>query len=272
MRSMMRKVRRNIPLSLPLRGIIPAVLILTAANAFGAARSFSDIFPYLNETKKNQAFSSTGYSEFNLASAGLQLAPHSKSGRAVSDPVLSRRPSFYTENLLVVPYPRQYSGLITMYNALNRVRSLSGRLHRDDAPKDGPVFKEATRIDISRRNNPLPDPSPVSQIPPAETIYMRLKDANFGNSYYKMELSATQEELFYTLSNFRTIYFTIFPAIKEDKFIARLYIEPISEGILIYSVIGAEIPDIMMSKINTISNIINKRMDVIIDWLIDGIK
>jgi hypothetical protein len=247
-------------------------MILTA-HSFGATRSFSDIFPYLAETKKNQVFSSTGYSEFNLASAGLQLLPPSKSGHSISAPVLSRRPSFFVENLLVLPYSSRYSGLITVYNALGKVQTLGGRIHRNDVPgKDNPIFKETTRIEAPRKNNPIPDPPPATRIPLTETMYMRLKDTNFGNSYYKAELTTTQDELFYTLSNFKTIYMAIFPIIKEDKFVAQLYIEPLSDGILIYSVVGAEVSDIFMSKANTISNIIEKRIDVIVDWLIDGIR
>lgn len=253
--------------------ILPALWIIITTNAFGVTRSFTDIFPNINEVRKNQVFSPTGYSEFNLASAGLQLLPSSKSGISISIPVLSRRPSFFVENLLICPYSKKYSGLITVYNALSNVQSLSGRVHRNEIPgKDDPVFKETTRIENARKNNPIPDPPPATQIPPAETIYMRLKDTNFGNSYYKAELTATKDELFYTLSNFKTIYAAIFPIIKEDKFIAQLYIEPLSEGILIYSIIGAEIPSLVMPKIDIVSEMIKKRSEVIIDWLIDGIK
>ncbi|MDR2758091.1 MAG: hypothetical protein LBB78_01785 [Spirochaetaceae bacterium] len=252
--------------------ILVYLWVIITTSTFGAPRSFTDIFPHLNEEKKAQVFSSAGYSEFNLASVGLQLLPNSKSRISISVPVLSRKPSFFVENLLVCPYTKQYSGLITVYNALGKVQSLSGRVHRDDVPgKDNPIFKETTRIENTRRNTLLPDPPPAAQIPSTETIYMRLKDTDFGNSYYKAELIATQDELFYTLSNFKAIYMAIFPIIKEDKFIAQLYIEPLSEGVLIYSIVGAEVPDIVMSKINGVSKMIKKRMDVIIDWLIDGI-
>jgi hypothetical protein len=256
------------------KSIIPVLFwILLTVNGFGATRSFSDIFPYFDETKKTQVFSATGYSEFNLAQAGLQLVPRSKSGLSISAPVLSRQPSFFVENLLVFPYSSRYSGLITVYNALGRVQTLAGRVHRNDVPgKDHPVFRETTRIDGMRRNNPIPDPPSAIRIPPTETMYMRLRDTNFGNSYYKAELTTTSDELFYTLSNFKTIYMAIIPIIKEDKFIAQLYIEPLSDGILIYSVIGAEVSDIFMSKADTISGIIKKRIDVIVDWLIDGIR
>jgi hypothetical protein len=252
--------------------ILVCLWVIITTNTFGASRSFTDIFPHLSEAQKTQVFSSTGYSEFNLASAGLQLLPISKSGISISVPVLSRNPSFFVENLLVCPYTNRYSGLITVYNALSKVQGLSGRVHRNDVPgKDSPIFKETTRIENTRRNNPLPDPPTATLIPPTETMYMRLKDTNFGNSYYKAELVATQDELFYTLSNFKTIYLAILPIIKEDNFIAQLYIEPLAEGVLIYSIVGAEVPDIVMSKINTVSRMIKKRMDIIIDWLIDGI-
>jgi hypothetical protein len=242
-------------------------------NGLGVTRSFSDIFPNIDEGKKEQIFSSAGYSEFNLSSAGLQLVPPSRSGIPIAAPVLNRRPSFFVENLLICPYSPKYSGLITVYNALGKVQSLSGRVHRNEIPgKDHPIFKETTRIENIRRNTPVPDPPPTSQIPLTETMYLRLKDTNFGNSYYKAELTATQDELFYTLSNFKTIYAAIFPIIKEDKFIAQLYIEPLSEGVLIYSIIGAEIPALIMPNIDVVSGMIKKRIEVIIDWLIDGIQ
>ncbi|MDR1108819.1 MAG: hypothetical protein LBL19_07280 [Spirochaetaceae bacterium] len=243
------------------------------SDLFGAPRSFTDLFPGLNNEKKSQVFSPAGYSEFNFASTGLQLVPRSRPGAAaIAAPILSRRPSFFIENLLVCPYPPGYSGLITLYNALGKVKSLGGRIHRDQTEKEGPAFKETTRIESAEKNTPLPDPGPALQIPATETIYMRLKDEDFGNTYYRAELTATEDALFYTLVNLKTIYAVIFPLIKEDKLIAQLYIEPLSEGILIYSIIGAEVSDIVLSKTDVLSGVLSRRVEIIIDWIIDGIK
>jgi hypothetical protein len=249
-----------------------AGLILTASSLFGVPRSFTDVFPGLNDEKKRQVFSPAGYSEFNFASAGLQLVPRSRPGAAIAAPVLNRRSSFFIENLLVCPYSPRYSGLITIYNALGKVRSLGGRIHRDQTEKEGPAFKETTRIESPQKNTPLPDPGPALQIPSAETIYMRLKDEDFGNTYYRAELTATEDALFYTLVNFKTIYAVIFPVIKEDKLIAQLYIEPLAEGILIYSIVGAEVSDMVLSKTDVLSGVLSRRVEIIIDWIIDGIK
>jgi hypothetical protein len=59
--------------------------------------------------------------------------------------------------------------------------------------------------------------------------------------------------------------------IKEGNFTAQLYIEPIEEGILIYSIAGADISDFFASKIDMDSAII-KRLAVIVSWAADGIN
>jgi hypothetical protein len=58
--------------------------------------------------------------------------------------------------------------------------------------------------------------------------------------------------------------------IKEEKFIAQLYFELIQEGILIYSIAGADVSDFVSSRID-MSSAISKRLAVIIAWVAEGI-
>jgi hypothetical protein len=84
-------------------------------------------------------------------------------------------------------------------------------------------------------------------------------------------MSLVQNGLRYSLTNFRNISYLFVPVIKEDNFIAQLYFEPIQEGLLIYSIAGAEISDFVASKID-IDSAITKRLNVIISWAVDGIR
>ncbi|MDR2257702.1 MAG: hypothetical protein LBE14_00980, partial [Treponema sp.] len=61
------------------------------------------------------------------------------------------------------------------------------------------------------------------------------------------------------------------PVIKEEKFIAQLYFEPITEGVLVYSIAGADVSDFVASKIH-MPSAIAKRLAVIISWVVDGIS
>jgi hypothetical protein len=61
----------------------------------------------------------------------------------------------------------------------------------------------------------------------------------------------------------------LIPVIKQEKFTAQLYFEPITEGILVYGLAGADVSDFIMSRMD-MSSAIGKRLAVIISWVIDG--
>jgi hypothetical protein len=99
---------------------------------------------------------------------------------------------------------------------------------------------------------------------------MRLKDVNFGNSYYRGDITLFRRGLRYSLSNNKNISYYFIPVIKEERFTVQLYFEIISEGILIYSLAGADVSDFVSSKID-MPSAINKRLTVIISWVAEGI-
>jgi hypothetical protein len=57
----------------------------------------------------------------------------------------------------------------------------------------------------------------------------------------------------------------------EEKFQANLYLEPLDEGMLIYSLAGTDVSDFIANRID-IPSAISKRLAVFIDWVSDGIK
>jgi hypothetical protein len=245
-------------------------LAFTASLA-GQSHSFEDLFPGLEEDHRDLVFSPTGLILSANAPSGLRLIPSSNFDMDISGPVLNRDFSCLVESLLVIPYKDAPIELLNVYNALGKIRNLKGRLYHS-ATRDAniPLFEDATRIKSARSNSPIPDPPDAPSIPGSETIYIRVKDVNFGNSYYRANITTGQAGLLYYLSNFKSLTYLFFPVIKEDNFITQIYFEPITEGVLVYGIAGADVSDFVASRID-ISSAIRKRLEVILDWVIDGV-
>ncbi|MDR3171733.1 MAG: hypothetical protein LBU17_08935 [Treponema sp.] len=260
----MLSTRRHFLIGILLMGI------KALSPACGQERSFDALFPFLNAADKATVFSSGGLIISIEGQDGLRLGPASALGSAVVQPVLAQHPGFLVEALLVIPQT-ETKGFVQVYNALSKIRNLKGRLyHSATRDKDIPLFEDATRITGVKKTSLLPDPPDAHAVPLSETIYIRLKDVNFGNSYYRADLTRNQQSLQYTLANVKTISYLFIPVMKEGKFIAHLYFEPLAEGIVLYSIAGADVSDFVASQVD-IPSAIRKRLEVIIGWVVEGI-
>jgi len=255
-------------------GVLLLILFpLAAETPLTAQRSFNEIFPGISSSVREAAFSNEGFSK----STG-KVSPSALigSGQSVIDPkiieaVLLKQPGFLVESILVIPGKAGEYSLLDIYNALGKIRGLKGRLYRSfTRNEDVPLFEDVTRIESDKKNNSIPDPAPASKIPPSETIYMRLKDVNFGNTYYRGEITLVSRGLCYSLSNNKNISYFFMTVIKEERFNMQLYFEPIVEGVLIYALAGADVSDFVSSRVN-MPSAIGKRLAVIIDWVAEGI-
>jgi hypothetical protein len=251
------------------------VLLFFANNLFAQMRSFNNIFPNINENIKTSAFSESGYMKSSQKTNGYIIIGSERSSGLdpqIVNYVLRKNPGYLVESILVIKENPDSVSLLDVYNALGSIRDLRGRLYNSHTRNQSvPLFEEATRVKSDRQITAIPDPAPSRTLPKSETVYIRLKDANFGNTYYRGEMALIQNGLRYTLSNFRSMSYFFVPVIREDNFIAQLYFEPIQEGVLIYSIAGADISDFIASKID-MDSAISKRLNVIISWSVDGIK
>jgi hypothetical protein len=243
-------------------------------NIFAQLRTFNDVFPNLNQDIKTTAFKESGYVKSSQRTNGFVIignGQNSKMDPQIVNNVLRKNPGFLVESILVIRVNPDVS-LLDIYNALGNIGDLRGRVYNSATRKQSVVlFEEANRIVSDRQITEIPDPPPAKTLPNNETVFIKLKDINFGNTYYRAEMALIQNGLRYTLTNFRKMSYLFFPIIKEDKFIAQLYFEPIQEGVLIYGIAGADISDFIASKID-IDSAISKRLNVIISWGTDGIK
>jgi hypothetical protein len=200
----------------------------------------------------------------------LELVPAPGSGIDLRS-ALMRTGSYLAESLMVVPYTGKILNRLDAYNALGKIRDLKGRMYNSYSRGETPLFEDATRLESAQRNNPIPDPPPAAFLPSSETVYMRLKDANFGNSYYRADISVNQYGVTCNLANYRNLTYLFFTVMKEESFSAVLYIEPLAQGTLVYSVASAETSDFVANRID-IPSAIGKRLAVFIGWAADGLK
>ena len=236
-------------------------------------RSFDAIFPGLSPAAREAAFTTEGYyiSYARVPNSGIIGSSQSVIDPHIINNVLSKQPGFLIESILLIPGEEGRYSLLDVYNALQNTRGLQGRLyHSHTRSQEIPLFEEVTRIESERRNVAINDPPRAANIPLNETIFMRLKDANFGNSFYRGDMVLEQYGLRYSLTNNRNLTYLFLPVIREGRFTALLYFEPIREGVLIYGLAGADVSDFISSRID-IPSAIGKRLEVIISWVSDGV-
>jgi hypothetical protein len=248
------------------------LFLLCSFPASGEPRSIDEIFSDLEGETRAQVFSENGYSVSFVRSTQYTLLPAHGLDPQISGRITGRRPSILLESLMVIPHGEKPAALIDIYNALGNIRGLKGRTYSSFTRKaDVPLFEDATRVNGPKGTSTLPDPPKKSSVPPSEAIYIRLKDANFGNSYYRGDMSLNQYGFLYSLTNYKDLTYLFIPVIKSEKFVAQLYFEPIAEGTLIYSIAGADVSDFISSAID-MPSAIQKRLAVILSWVVDEIQ
>jgi hypothetical protein len=251
------------------KSVVLLSFFLTVSAASGQTRSFADLFPGFSQEETERVFSREGITISSAKPAPLKVLspalPNLDIGRFPEE----KTPSFTVESLIVVPAEETVS-LLDIYNNISRIRDLKGRVyHSHTKNAETALFEDATRIESARKLSAIPDPPPARTLPSSETLYIFLKDANFGNSYYRAGLEVKRPGIVYELRNFKSLSYLFIPVIRENKFFARFYLEPIAEGVLIYSVAGADVSDFVAKQVD-MPSAIGKRLGVIQEWIIDG--
>jgi hypothetical protein len=235
-------------------------------------RSFSKLFPGITESQRKAIFTEEGLIRALGKNQALELLPSPDSGIDLAGPILAKNHPYHTESLLVVPYSEKIFNKLDAYNALGNIRGLKGRLYRSHSRSaEVPLFEDATRVESAKRNRAIPDPEPAGELPFTETVHIRLKDANFGNTYYRSYMYQSLYGINYTLTNYKNFNYFIFTIMKEERFSAALYMEPLIEGMLVYSTAGADASDFIASKVD-VPTTVAKRLAVFVGWLRDGLK
>jgi hypothetical protein len=133
------------------------------------------------------------------------------------------------------------------------------------------VFTDTTRLENAQNRKAISDPLPSNTLPFYETMYLRFTDAFIGNLYLRGDMSIGLYGMTYDMTNFRDINFSIFRIMKAERISIIIYLEPIKEGILIYSMSGIDLPGFIINRMNLTPNI-NTRITVLMGWITEGLR
>jgi len=233
-------------------------------------RSFDDIFPNFSRSKKRMVMDDEGLRYSFEKDGSPMLIPNPASGIDLLSKVMAKRPSHVIEALVVVPYDKRELDMLDIYNALGRVRNIKDHtIALED--REMIIFTETTRLVSARNRKPVPDPPPTNTLPYEETMYLLFLDPYMGDLYLRGEVSISLYGITYSMTNFRDISYSIFRVMRAERFSAIIYVEPVKEGILIYSVSGLYLPNFIAKRINLTPNM-NRRITVLLDWIIEGLR
>ncbi|MCL2472534.1 MAG: hypothetical protein FWF26_02545 [Treponema sp.] len=234
-------------------------------------RSLDEIFPGLDDNLKSNVFSENGYKHSFKRNETQSIIPNPDSGIDLYSMVMEKNPSHFVEALIVFPYNGTPLGIPDAYNALGKIGNIKNYSYINrNRNMNMKVYEESTRIESAKKNKPVPDPPPEDTVPAYEQIFLVLKDRYFGNMYFRGEMTSSTYGLTFNLTNFKAIRYFLIPVMKAEKFCAILYLEPVKEGMLVYCMAAVDIPNFFASRIN-ISGSVERRLNVFIDWLKDGL-
>ena len=251
----------------PLLSDAPTLII--EAPVF-AMRSIYDIFPYISPGLLNIAFSQEGFRHFFISDDPPLLTPDPESGIDIIDSVLQTNPSHLIEAILILPYNTREFDLLDIYNAVGRIENIKEQpvLIRGN---DFYIFTESTRIQSSTNRRDISDPLPAVTLPFSETIFLRLRETSLGNIFFRGDISVSLYGLTYSMTNFADVRYFLIPVMRAERFITVIYLEPVTEGLLIYSMSGFFLPGFIVDRLNLSPNI-NRRIEVFIKWITEGLR
>jgi hypothetical protein len=213
------------------------------------AKSFDDIYPAMDSKTRASVFSDTGFT--TTVENGMDIT---------------------IESTFVIQSSSNSIDILKVYNTLANVSNLKGRTYYSfTRKKEIALFEEASRVESEKKNNTVQKWSIAKTAPQSDTIFLRLKDANFGNTYYRADIETSANKLSCTLANFKNITFIIFSVIKERNMVCSMNFELIDEGLLFTCTSNIHVENFAGQNID-VPSAIQKRLSVITEWICDGIR
>ena len=216
------------------------------------------------------AMSDNGLRRFFAKNESPMLIPNPDFGIDLLSSVMKKNPSHLIEALVVVPYNERELDLLDVYNALGRIEKIKDH-PASSRGNDLYIITESTRIESARNRRAISDPSPAVTLPFSETMYLRLKEINFGNLFIRADVSISMYGITYSMTNFADVRYFLVPIMRAERFTTIIYLEPVKEGILIYSMSGFYLPGFISDRVNLTPNI-NRRIEIFIKWITEGLR
>jgi hypothetical protein len=249
-------------------------ILFLSSFIFAEDRTIEELFPDTSETilqkARNGAYShSIKAASSTEMAAALTIKP--AGGISIDWSRFNGAPVNIIENLLLLKNNKPVTKL-DIYNALCKIRTLQGKEYFSSTRgRRTALFEDASRVAGENNLKKQNDPPPAVSLPSDETIFIMVKDVNFGNCYYRAEIKTYGSGIRYSLTNFKSINYLFIPVIKTGNLMIQLYIESLNEGVLIYGLSCVTAANFADKQVD-IPSAIQKRLDVIYEWIGGNIK
>jgi len=248
--------------------------LIFEVSPFSGPRSFDEIFPGLSQEQKAEAMDEIGLRHYFEKNESPLFMPDPDSGIELLSSVMQKKPSHIIEALVVVPYVMPYSerelDILDIYNALGKIEDIKEySFSLND--RDIYIFSGSTRLESPRNRISIPDPPPADTLPYSDTIHLRLTEKHFGDLFVRADISMSLYGITYSMTNFTDVRYSLFRVMRAERFSVIIYLEPVKEGILIYSMSGFYLPGFLASKVNLTPSI-NYRMTALLNWITGGLR
>ena len=234
-------------------------------------RSLDDIFPGITRNHRRMVLSATGLRHSFEKDGTPVLIPNPDTGIDLISDVMRKNPSHIIEALVIVPYNERELDMLDIYNALGRIENIKDQTLLLRNGNTFNVFKETTRVTSPQNRRAVPDPAPSATLPFSETMYLRFTDSFIGDIYIRGDMSLSLYGLTYNMTNFRDVHFAIFRIMRAERVSINIYLEPVKEGVLIYSMSGIYLPGFIVNRMN-VPALINNRVSVLMNWITEGLR
>lgn len=244
--------------------LILALLAYSATfTAAEGGRHFDVIFPSLDLELKKEALSGNAYYRLLKKDETLLRMRGVDEFEKTREAMLKKNPAALLEMINIIPRLKKNSiSLVEIYNDTLRVSALAGRTYFSHTRKrEVPLFKKAWRIQGENEKD---------FVPVKESADVIVEDVNLGECHYRTELSKTDFGIIFSISNSKAMSAFFVTVFKKENFTMIFYLEPINEGVLVYSVMGMTAESFAASNVD-ISSAAKKRFEVVSEWLIEGI-
>jgi len=233
-------------------------------------RTFDAIFPNFSRMQRMIAMDNRGLRHSFTKDEPAALIPNPDLEIDLLGSVMKKNPSHLIEALILVPYKKKEFDLLDIYNALGRIEKIKNYPALMNG-NDFYVFTESSRIESARNRKAIPDPPPAVTLPFADTMYLCLKEINFGNLFIRADISISAYGITYSMTNFTDVRYFLVPMMRAERFNTIIYLEPVKEGVLIYSMTGFYIPGFIADRVNLTPSI-NRRIEIFTNWITDGLR
>jgi len=234
-------------------------------------RSLDEIFPGFSADMKDWIIDGPGLRNSFEKDGSPTLIPARNSGIELLSGVMRKNPSHIIEALVIIPYGERELDMLDIYNALGRIKNIQEQTIPLKSGNSINIFMDTTRLEGAKNRKPVADPSPANYLPFSETMYLRFTDAYVGDLYIRGDISLDLHGITYSMTNYLDVRYSLFRIMRAERFSAYLYLEPIKEGILIYSMSGIYLPGFISKMINLTPNI-NARITALLNWITDGLR